>query len=47
VDDLPQGFFKVIRQPDKATIRVALDAKQEVPGAALILGSPSLSIRNK
>ena len=47
IDELPQGYFKTIRQADKAAIKDALAGGQDVPGAALVIGSEGLSIRTK
>ncbi len=47
LDELPQGFFKSVRQADKAEIKKSLDAKIDVPGARFVTGDPSLTIRNK
>lgn len=45
--DLPQGFVKLIRQPDKTAIGEALKAGQDVPGATLAYGEESLTVRTK
>jgi hypothetical protein len=42
--DLPDCYWRVKREPDKTTIRLALNAGDDVPGAALSNGEPSLSI---
>lgn len=47
IDELPQGFFKTIRQADKAAIKDALAGGQDVPGAALVIGAEGLMIRTK
>lgn len=47
IDALPQGFFKTKREADKAAIKIALDAGEEVPGAHMVIGSEGLSIRTK
>lgn len=47
INELPQGFFKTIRQADKAAIKDALAGGQDVPGAALVIGSEGLMIRTK
>lgn len=47
IDELPQGFFRTIRQADKAAIKDALAGGQDVPGAALVIGAEGLSIRTK
>lgn len=45
--ELPQGYVKLIRQPDKTAIGDALKAGAEVPGASLAYGEPSLTVRTK
>lgn len=45
--DLPQGFVKTIRQPDKTAIGAALKAGEAVPGAALRTGEATLTVRTK
>lgn len=47
LEELPQGFYRTIRQADKAAIKDALAAGQDVPGAALVIGEAGLSIRTK
>ena len=47
VDDLPQGFFKTERKADKAAIKAAFDAGEDVPGAIRVIGENGLSIRTK
>jgi len=47
LDDLPQGFFRVKREPNKDAIKQALEAGQEVPGAFSVLGTEGLMIRTK
>lgn len=44
--ELPQGFVKVTRSPDKSAIRTALKAGETVPGAVLTPGLPGLMIRS-
>lgn len=46
-DALPQGTFSIIRQPDKTAIKALIEAGDEVPGAALKLSDPGLTIRTK
>lgn len=45
VDALPQGFTDTTVSPRKAEIKKALEAGEDVPGAHLETGSPSISIR--
>lgn len=47
VDDLPQGTFTLVRQPDKAAIKAMIDAGEDVPGAALVTGENTLTVRMK
>ncbi|WMT88239.1 siphovirus Gp157 family protein [Pelagibacterium sp. 26DY04] len=47
VEALPQGYFKTIRQADKTAIGEALKAGEAIPGAALVLGEPGLTIRSR
>jgi hypothetical protein len=47
LDALPQGYFKTIRQADKAAIKASFDAGEPVPGAILVTGEAGLSIRTK
>ena len=44
--ELPQGFVKIVRTPDKAAIRTALKAGEPVPGAVLMPGMPGLMLRS-
>lgn len=47
IDALPQGAFKTIRQPDKTAIKAMIDAGDDVPGAAIVMGETSISVRVK
>lgn len=47
LEQLPQGYFKTVRQADKAAIKEALFSGQEIPGAYLVTGSPGLMVRTK
>ena len=47
VEQLPQGTFTLIRQPDKAAIKALIDAGDDVPGAALVTGENTLTVRTK
>lgn len=47
VDALPQGTFTTVRQPDKAAIKVQLEAGDDVPGAVLKTSEPGLTVRTK
>lgn len=45
VDDLPQGFTRTKVEADKRELLKALMAGEDIPGARLELGAPSLTIR--
>lgn len=47
VEDLPQGYFKTTRQPDKAAIKAAFDRGEDIPGAFQVLGDEGLTVRTK
>jgi len=47
VEELPQGTFTLVRQPDKAAIKALIEAGEDVPGAALVTGENTLTIRGK
>ena len=47
VDALPQGFFKIERKADKTAIKAAIESGDAIPGAALVTGEPSITIRVK
>lgn len=47
VDALPQGYFKTERKADKAAIKAAIETGELIPGAALVTGEPSITIRVK
>ena len=47
IDALPQGFFKVEKKADKTAIKAAIDAGETIPGAGIIVGEPSITIRVK
>lgn len=46
-DALPQGYFQIERKPDKKAIKEALEAGNAIPGAELVMGEDSLSIRSR
>lgn len=46
LDDLPQGAFTTVKQPDKAAIKTML-AAGPVPGAEIKIGPDSLGVRVK
>ena len=47
VDELPQGFFKTVRQADKTALKSALEKGEQIPGAELATGDTGLMIRTK
>lgn len=47
IDALPQGTFSLERKPDKAAIKSLIDKGEDIPGAAIVVGDPSLSVRVK
>ncbi len=47
LEQLPQGYFKTIRQADKAAIKSALEQGEQIPGAFLVTGDTGLTIRTK
>lgn len=46
-EELPQGYFQLIRKPDSKAITAALKAGEDIPGAELEPGSAGLMIRTK
>lgn len=44
---IPSQLCKIEKKPDRAAIKKQLDAGETVPGAALKLGAPGLTIRVK
>jgi hypothetical protein len=46
-DSLPQGFVEIKRVPKKTEIKKALEAGEEIPGAALGLSEEGLMVRTK
>lgn len=46
-NQLPQGFVEIRRIPKKAEIKAALEAGEEIPGAALGLSEDGLMVRTK
>lgn len=47
IDALPQGFFATERKPLKDAIKAAIDRGEDVPGAGIVVGEPSLTVRVK
>ncbi|WP_295879178.1 siphovirus Gp157 family protein [uncultured Bartonella sp.] len=47
VQSLPQGFYRIERKAETAEIKKMLENGEEVPGAYLEAGAPSLTIRIK
>jgi len=46
-DDIPQGYVRIKREPDKTAIKAALERGDEIPGAELGFGKDGLTIRTK
>lgn len=46
-EELPQGYFQMIRKPDTKAITAALKAGESIPGAELETGAAGLMIRTK
>lgn len=44
---IPQGYFKLEKVVDKQAIRSAIDAGEDIPGAGLVIGETSVSIRTR
>lgn len=47
IEELPQGTFTTERKADKTAIKALIDAGEDVPGAAIVRGDPSLAVRVK
>lgn len=47
VDALPQGYYRVKKEPDKTAIKKAFGAGETIPGASIVTGEPTLTIRTK
>lgn len=47
VNELPQGYYRVKREADKAALKSALEKGEQIPGAELALGDEGLTIRTK
>lgn len=47
IDALPQGTFTLERKADKAAIKAQIEAGEDVPGAALVVGENTLTVRVK
>lgn len=45
--DLPQGFFEIERKPLKLAIKAALHAGENVPGARMVTGPDTITVRVK
>jgi len=46
-EEIPQGYVRLIREPDKKAIMAALRSGNDIPGAELEVGQPSLMIRTR
>lgn len=47
LEDIPQGYAKFVKQADKTAIKAALEQGESIPGAALVVGEPGLTVRVK
>lgn len=47
LDAIPQGYAKFEKKPDKTAIKAALEAGNEIPGAALGLSDEGLMVRTR
>lgn len=47
LDAIPQGFAKFEKRADKAALKAAMEAGEEIPGAALILSDDGIMVRTK
>lgn len=47
LDAIPQGYAKFEKRADKAAIKAALEAGEQIPGAALGLSDDGLMVRTK
>lgn len=47
LDAIPQGFTKIEKRADKTALKAALEAGEEIPGAALGLSGSGLAVRTK
>jgi hypothetical protein len=47
LEAIPQGYAKFEKKPDKTAIKAALEAGNDIPGAALGLSDEGLMVRQK
>lgn len=47
IGELPQGTFTTERKADKAAIKALIEAGEDVPGAAMVTGENTLTVRVK
>lgn len=47
LEALPQGFYRLKREADKAALKTALEQGETIPGAELRFGDASLMVRTK
>lgn len=45
INELPQGTFTTERKADKATLKRLLEAGETIPGAELVMGDETLTVR--
>ena len=46
-NDLPEDFWRIKREPDKALVKALMSKGQDIPGAALVQSPPTLIITAK
>jgi len=47
IESLPQGTYSTERKADKATIKALLEGGEDIPGAQLVQGERTLTVRTK
>lgn len=47
VNELPQGFYSTERKADKKALKSALEKGEAIPGAELVMGEDTLTVRVK
>lgn len=47
LDAIPQGYAKFEKRADKAALKAAMEAGEEIPGAALTLSDDGIMVRTK
>lgn len=46
-NELPQGYYAIERKPDKKAIKAAMEKGDQIPGAELVMGEDTLTIRSR